>query len=330
MEKKQFSSTQFNYFLFLAAAFIIAVYFTNLRFIFSKEAERATLYSLIEGNADIPFQYRALVPWIVGFLYRLNLPFLDSPIRLFQIVEFLSVFFLIIAFRSYISLFIKNDIIASLFSFSMVFILPFNYIFYSRNCGALYYPSDIPSILFFTIGLILIYRKNLLIYYPLFIIATFNRETTIFLTLIYLFTSIERNKIIPVLSHCFFQAVIWLLIKKYLAVLYADNQGPGLFLDTFFMNLSIIANPAKVGLIASSFGFIWIAVIFYLKLITDKFIKRSLLVVVPFLFGMFIVGAITELRIYGELTPVILSAFLLIIKNLLHFDISEKGGNYAI
>ncbi|MBF0559330.1 MAG: hypothetical protein HQL08_11180 [Nitrospirae bacterium] len=312
----------FHYSTYLIAAVLLSLYFTNMHFMFCTEAKRASLSMLLQNTADVPTQYRVLIPWTVNLLMGLKLPFHASPERIFEAIEFLSAFFLLIAFRLYISFFIKNSLLSSLLSFAVFIILPYQYIFYSRSFGAIYYPYDIPSVLFFTLGLVLIYKKNWSLYYPFFIIATFNRETTIFLTFICLVTAIEKNGKITLLIHCVAQLLIWAIIKKFLAVLYAGNAGPGFFVNFFFVNLSLITHPVNAVRVASSFGFIWIGVIYYFKLITDVFVKRTLLVIFPFLIGMFIVGNVMELRIYGELIPVILSAFLLIVNHFLH---TEEG-----
>lgn len=316
MEDKTDKSLRWlHYSMYSAAIALLSLYFTDMHFMFCEEAKRASLSSLLAGTADLPTQYRALVPWLVSSLVPLKLPFLESPVRLFKVIEFLSTFFLFIAFRYYISLFIKSRLLPSLFSLTLFVLLPYQYIFYSWSLGAIYYPFDIPSVLFFTLGLSLLYKKNWFLYYPVFIIATFNRETTVFLILIYLVTAFEKNKIAPVLLHCTAQAVIWLSVKVCLAFLYANNPGPGYFVNFFYVNLAVAANPVNIVRIASSFGFVWVAVGAYFKLITNEFVKRSLAVVVPFFIGMFIVGNITELRIYGEMLPVVLSAFLLIVNN---------------
>lgn len=328
MEDKTDKSLRWlHYSMYSVAIALLSLYFTDMHFMFCEEAKRASLSSLLAGSADLPTQYRALVPWLVSSLVPLKLPFLESPVRLFKVIEFLSTFFLFIAFRYYISLFIKSRLLSSLFSLVLFVLLPYQYIFYSWSLGAIYYPFDIPSVLFFTLGLSLLYKKNWYLYYPVFIIATFNRETTVFLTLIYLVTAFEKNKIAPVLLHCTAQAVIWLSVKMWLAFLYGNNPGPGYFVNFFYVNLAVAANPVNIARIASSFGFVWVAVVFYFKLITDEFVKRSLAVVVPFFMGMFIAGNITELRIYGEMLPVVLSAFLLIANNLLQAELAQLPGN---
>ena len=85
--------TWLTYTLFLLVASIMSLFFTTLHFTLCKEPETVTLSSLINNSADVPFQFRVLVPWMVNFLYKLNLPFLCSPIILFKGIDFLSVFF---------------------------------------------------------------------------------------------------------------------------------------------------------------------------------------------------------------------------------------------
>lgn len=313
-----------NYSLFLIAASIMSAYFTGLRFALLTDIDRKSLFWLMNGSFDVPFQYRMLIPTMVKFIQDLNLPLLGSTIRLYQIIEFLSTFFLFIAYRSYLRLFIRSEIIPSLFSLSLLYVLLFNYILYNPIGGPIFFSYDVPSVLFFTLGLILIYRKNWFIYYPVFILATFNRETTIFLTLVYLFTNFKKDKLTSIVIHVLFQVILWLSIKKVLAMLYAGNPGPGVFLVLFSSNISrLIGDPRKIAVLASSFGFIWVPVVYYFRLIPDSFVKRSLLVAFPFFAGMFIVANIIELRLFGELIPIVFTAFLLIVYNLIQFEHSK-------
>lgn len=306
-----------HYFLFLAIAFVLSFYFTALRYLFCREFPGITFVSLLDNSADLPFQYRVLVPWLAGLLQKTGLPFLNSPVRLFQVFELFSTFFLFVAFRSYLSLFMKeSEFIKSLFSLSIFYVLPFNFILYSPPYSAPLYPWDIPSVLFITLGLILLYKKNWVVYYPLFIAATLNRETAIFLTFIYFVNAVKKDRPTTILLHCLAQIVIWALIKLGLAGLFVNNPGAGLFMNFFWRNLPMLANPQKLGVLASSFGFIWVAVVLYFRSIPDGFVKRSLLVIFPFFSGMLIAGNLTELRIYGELIPIVLPAFLLVAASL--------------
>ena len=316
-----------HYVIFIMAISLLSLYFTDMHFMLCREAKDASLSLLLHGSADVPFQYRVLIPWGIKFLLNLHLPFLNSTIRLFKIIEFFFTFFLFVAFRFYLSIFIQNEIRSSLFSLLLFLVLPYQYIFYSASLRAIYYPCDIPSVFFFTMGIILIYRKNWFLYYPLFIIATFNRETSIFLVFIFWVTTIEKNRTANVFIHCILQIMIWLIIKKTLGILYANNPGPGYFINFLFINLKMLLNPVNAVRVLSSFCFVWGAVVLYFKHISEPFVKKSLAVLIPFGTGMLIVGNIIELRIYGEMIPVVLSAFAMILNSLFSScNISKNEG----
>ncbi|WP_028324528.1 hypothetical protein [Desulfatirhabdium butyrativorans] len=310
-----------HYALFGAAAFLLSLYFSHMHILMCDQAEKASLDLLLTNNADTPFQYRVLVPWLVQSVSRWLSPNLLSPIQMFRMAEFFFTFSLCIVFRSYINLFIEDAMRSSVYALSIFLLLPYQYIFYSPSLHSIFYPSDVPSVFFFTLGLILIYKKNWFLYYPIFAIATFNRETTIFLVFICWITAISKTNMLSVTSQCLVQMVLWVLIKQFLAVLYADNPGPGFFVNFISTNWMKLGNPLNVIRIASSFCFVWVAVLYRFSCITSDFLKRTTFVIFPYLVGMFIVGNIIELRIFGELIPVVLIVFWVIIdRSLFQFQ----------
>jgi hypothetical protein len=64
----------------------------------------------------------------------------------------------------------------------------------------------------------------------------------------------------------------------------------------------------------------------HFRRIKVEFVKRSLLVVFPFFIGMMLVANIYELRLFGELIPVVLAAFVLVFHELLQ---GPEGGAAA-
>jgi hypothetical protein len=173
--------------------------------------------------------------------------------------------------------------------------------------------------------LIFMYQRKWHIYYIVFVLATFNRETTCFLTVIYLFTSIKREKLNRIIYHCCAQLIIWVIIKAILFILFYNNPGQNGF-EWYHMNsnvthlstnISFFSNLKNYPFFFGNLGFIWIPVLFYYRLIKIEFVKRSLLVIFPFFIGMLFVANIDELRIFGELIPVFLIAFLIILKSYL-------------
>jgi hypothetical protein len=186
------------------------------------------------------------------------------------------------------------------------------------------FPSDIPSILFFTLGLSLLFKNRMLPYYILFAIATLNRETSCFLTFAYLFASIGKIRLRTVALHCVSQLILWAGIKYFLYRAYAENPGTGLWVDTLTVNLSLLKDPRALLTLSSMFGYTWIPTLVCYRLIPVPFIRRSVLVILPFLIAMMFFGYITELRIFGELIPIVLTAFLLIVRGLFS---KEAGGS---
>src|SRR5262249_45588550 len=107
--------------------------------------------ALAAGVASTPHQYRALVPWMVRGAMAAGLVKPDVPLDGFMAIEVVAFVLLAFAFRRYLSLFITDRVLASAMALSLYAVLPFNY--YNGS----FYPYDIPSVLFFTVGLFLIH-----------------------------------------------------------------------------------------------------------------------------------------------------------------------------
>ena len=154
--------------LFLTATLLFSVYFTQVRYSLNEEYGRATFAALLDYSAAIPFQCRILIPWLVNGLssFLVPLSIIDSPVRLFKVIDLFSVFSLVVVFRWYVSLFLKNYTSSAILALSIFYVLPFNYLLPRIN--AFLYPSDIPAVAFFCLGLVLLYRQDWLRYYPLF------------------------------------------------------------------------------------------------------------------------------------------------------------------
>ncbi len=296
---------------FACVATILSYNFVLYRFELNGENPKAAFNQLVAGAAATPFQYRALVPWLVRGLARLPL-FETAPLLgLLRLIEFVSVVGLAFAFRAYLSLFFRDARLTAVLALSLFYVLPFNF-YRATN----FYPYDMPSLLFFTLGLYFLYRQNLKWYYPLLVIASLNRETTYFLVLIYLITALGRQPLRTVARHAAVQSLLWLGIKTFLYWLYAGNPGFGLIEVQFWNNFGRLAEPAALLLFLSNWGFVWVPVAVAPGLIGDAFVRRSLWVIAPFFAIMSVAGVITELRIYGELIPVLLPAFWLIVRSL--------------
>jgi hypothetical protein len=120
------------------------------------------------------------------------------------------------------------------------------------------------------------------------------------------------------------QAAIWVVIKAALWVLYQQNRwmGYGLYEYQLKVNVATLLNFPVKGLIAlATWGCLWLAVLIWYPRITDVFLRRNLWTVPVFVAAMFVAGFVIELRIYGEVLPIVLAAawvvFLDVIKESL-------------
>lgn len=293
-----------NIFLYTAYG-LCALLFTVIYWKMTQEYGRATLQSLTDFKAETPFQYRILVPCIARAILVI------VPLKLTHTYFVLTVGFtfgLFVAYRRYLALFMP-DRLAIGYSLGMLYVLLWNYC----ALNDWYYPTDIPGILFFVIGLILIYKQKWWSYYPLFIIATLNRETSFFLTFAYLFTMFGKHRFRALTFHVAAQSAIWIAIKYVLTAAFINNPGSKVCEILIYNNVRYLQGMLRLELWPLSailtFGFVWLLIPVGWKQ-QPVFLKRMLLVCVPFLIGMSIVGNIPEARRYCEMIPILLTPAL--------------------
>jgi hypothetical protein len=297
--------------LYLGVVCLGAYYFTQLRFSFTSSGG-ATLEALVSGTAPTPFQYRVLIPWLVRGLLTL-LPSLSLP-GTFQFIELLAVIGLVLAFRTWLKRLLTHPTLAALLSLSIFYALPFHFLFPREF--AFFYPSDIPAVLFFTLGLLFLHRQDWKRFYPLLLLATLNRETALFLTVVYVFTAFGTRPRRAVIVHTLAQLALWGAAKASLYVLYRSNPGLGIFESQLASNLAWLSQPAVLIEVASLWGFVWIPVLIWGRSIPDDFVRRSLWAALPYVLALGTVGVVHEMRIYAEFIPLMLGAFWLIVVRL--------------
>ncbi len=255
------------------------------------------------GIAATPYQYRALVPWIAGQLTPE--PYNPTALKArYWWTELIALVGLGIVFRRFLSLFIAGYGLTSIFALALYAILPFNYRLQD------YYPYDIPSVLFFCAGLILVYQRRWALFYPLFALATLNRETSIFLTLATVLVWYDGQRWPRTLALAVTQCAVWLAIKWFLFEVYRGNPsiGYGLFQSQLKMNAAlVIYQPATALTALATWAYLWIPVTLGFGRIVHHKLRRTLLIVPCVVVMMLFVGVINETRIYGELLPVVLA-----------------------
>lgn len=288
---------------FFLFALLFSYHFAFLRaqetFVYAPASPQA----LAQGTGLTPYQYRVLMPAVAAWLTGpTGLP-LDA---LFRLLEFLVTLALFYAVRAFLLLFAPDARLATLFTLLLAYVLPFNFTY------TFFYPYDLPALLFTTLGLIALYRRQWLAFYALFVLATFNRETSYFLAFVFLAVSAGREAPGTIAKHLMAQAGVWLAIKGALFLLFRHNpaQGMGVFEFQFVRNLGMLAQPGTWLLLARNWGMMWVFLLLWHKQIHSPFLRRALLAGLAQLAVLFVVGVIEELRIYGELIPLVLAGIM--------------------
>ncbi len=318
--------------VFLLAALAAAALFCHFKLRLCEKFVTPEMFADIANHVgNKPWQYRILVPEIAKALHQLNLPVGLTLYGWARVIELGALFLSVVAFRRYLELFLHDRRLCSIFAMMIFLVLPFH-LFFPRPYFANYW-FDTPAMLFLILGLTFLHQKKWAWYYGLFVVATFNRETTCFLTLAYLFTAFGREKLPKIAAHCGAQFVIWMSIKLALGRMFVGNPGPegfewmdGSGVPHWMDNLRYFANPGNYPAFASIMGFLWIPVVFCYRRIGSEFARRSLWVIPPFFAGMFLVANIYELRIFAELVPIVMTAFFLILTDLVRTARIGDGG----
>lgn len=328
--EKQVGRFKYNpgYLLVVALALVsVSIHFTLSHYALNLNFPLAKLQALIDGTAHKPFQFRILIPWLVGALNNITGV---TIITLYQVIESISVIALVFCTRYFFRTYFEPPIVDYL-SFAVVLVLPWHYLL-PREI-ALVIPSDIPAVMFFTLLLALMVNKKWLWYYVIFAIATLNRETTCFVTIIFLLAYWKKLPVRELFYHLVAQLVIWTTIKTGLWFLYADNPGSlfeifhaGGSRSHFWSNIQFLTTPKRVLILLSSFGFLWIPVLIWGKYISELFIKSALLAFIPFFLAMLIIGNLNEIRIFGEWLPLVLAANFIILRQLF-LKFRSQGNN---
>jgi hypothetical protein len=303
--------------LLFAVAALLALQFTNLHVAMNDVYAPGSLRSLIQRTAVTPFQYRILVPAVIEWIHgrelapRLGLEPEDTAVLL----ECLCVLGIYFGMRALLMDFGLGALASSAAALAVFYSLPFNFLLARHH--PLWFVWDVPSVLFFTLGLHLLYRGRWAVYYALFALASLNKDTTIFLALVQLLTGLGVQSKRSVWLHFAGQLALWCAMKFVLYRCYLENPGWGAMPNMLLSNLRSLQEPVLLLLTASSFGFLWIPVVALQHRVRETFIRRSIWVLVPFALAAARVGIVFELRIWGELTPVVLLGFFGVLRGCL-------------
>lgn len=317
-----------------AAAVGLAAGYAYVHLATGQQHQYASIVQYTAGEAATPFQYRALVPWTAAALREL--PGLAAvPYRvLYGVLDGLAAVGVWLAMRRFLGPYVGAAGAAGRASRSVAALVAFVPLFLGTAApwrhNDFYFPYDTLAVATFALGLALLQERRWVAYYVLFAVATLNRETTCFLTIAYVLANLGRVPLHRLALHGAAQLVIWVGIKAALADLYAGNPvlhnlGNGLFIvTTMRTTLSLVAVPAWIytGL---ALGGTWVVLALLRRRLRAPELRRWFRFVPVFLVGMALVGELLEVRIYGELIPIVTAGLLLVFADIVREQVARDA-----
>lgn len=175
---------------------------------------------------------------------------------------------------------------------------------YSYNNYYASYPYDPGTIFLFSLGIVLIVKRKLVWFYPLFLLATLNKETSLLLIALLFFHMSREGKSYRVWIHATVLLLVWAVIKLTLFFAFRDNPGSMWQLMLVKHNLRV---PAEHPLgLAYVLALLLVGAFFVAYRWKERpvLVRRGLFIVLGPLFGLgLFLGYVDELRIYSEALP---------------------------
>ena len=324
-----------NHYLLLAlAAHFSLVYTLNTR-------PMLYLPAFESGKEHTPFQYRALTAWIYAAAARL-LPIgprlgAHLPPRMGQTsdfvtfgLSFVSLLVAVSAVRFSLERLTTGDQVWSRWGSLLVIVMAYpHYLleFGHPCCAPMQLPYDLPSLAFFAVCLSLIVAGRLAWLYPVFAVATLNRESTIFLIVILLLYRSAKEPLperwrfrLETLAHAVALLCLWFMERWILHRMYHPLPPLAPTVAGFEVhvrdNAGYLLKPFYWTSFLSMFGFSWIFVYAHWRRVPRAEVRRILWIGPIYLLAMYVVGILSEIRIFGELIPVYTLALVLLLRSL--------------
>lgn len=183
---------------------------------------------------------------------------------------------------------------------------------------------DLPSLGFFAAGLYLIYfRKHPLLFAVLFVVATFNRETTLLLLFFYALAAVTRSGIVEwrrliaprTLAVVVPLGIFWAAWHIYVGHLYAHNHFATI--SAREINVALILWPPAWPQLLEAGCYSIIPILIFRRFVQDKTLCLWLWIL-PVWFGiMFWFAIVDEPRLYGELIPYLVCMSAMIMEEMI-------------
>jgi hypothetical protein len=177
-----------------------------------------------------------------------------------------------------------------------------------------YFTYDYPSLLLFTLGLLLMARRHWVLFYAVFALACLSKETAVLLPFIFLIDTRRRGWRWPFILHLAAQMAVWVTAFVTLRLVYGDQ--PGAFMETHLLDYNLphllnLSNYVRFNSIflPSGLNVFMLAILGFLVVHNWRqkpaFLRSALSMLVPLVGLTLFFGLIDELRDYYEAVPVV-------------------------
>jgi len=311
---------------------LVAVTFAGLYFQNTTHWSPADFESYVAGTMQYPqalgtFRTRVLMPWVGRAV--LAIPGAD-PAWTFRAVAVFCGWGILLAYRAFLGEYVRRDAAAGLATL-IAWPLLWNYCLLNR----LYFPFDLPAILLTLLGCLAIRRRVWVATYAILALATLNRETGGFLIAVFAVCEWGRLSRGRWLGHLATQLALWAGIVIGLRAAYGGGAdlssldwlrgNAQTLLDMLALRGNALKDWAKLVL---AFGGAWWLIPPAWRRLPDP-VRRLCLAAVPLLIATAYRGILDEVRVYGELIPVVATPGILWLaqkRGLAVAEIEEKLG----
>lgn len=334
--------------MFILVSIVSSTIFTYYYFLYTHEYPPGSSERIASYQADKVFQTRLLLPSLANFL-KPTIPFISIyfgwlipyPIDfqiVLQLINIVFLFGLLVSFPHLLAcLNTHSNHWVSLF---LLVPITWNYIIINGlvDGAGLFYCYDIPSLTFLVLGLIFFLSRKWIWFYPIFILACFNRESACFISLsgfilLCNFSVLKPKSFVHynknLLQHVLIQATIWICLRIYLSYIVRNN--PGLLFEEPHSMLDFISGlwtgRAHWAMQNAYWFFSLFAGIWVIPLLLYNYLgcqgRRLVLVGIIYLITLFFRSNIMETRVYNELNVIITVCAIISIQTKFKTDLSN-------
>ena len=298
------------YVVYFGQSWVIARIYWRL----TLQLETATIWDMVGGVARAPFQYRILMPWIMGLISRVT--GVDDVVLIDVGLRTLVMFGVMVLTRRWLRHFV-HPVLADVGPLLLGTVL----------LGTLYWywPYDFSGILLWTAALVALVERRYALYLLLFVIGTVNRETTALLVGIFLTTQWETLGARRALRWAGLQVALFAAIYIGLHALIRPDSGGAIELH-WLENIGFLLGQNHISAfenwmsLLAAVGFLWLLASWRPRT-KSSFLIRSCWILPVHAVIIFVTGRLAEPRLWSEWVPVVMA---LAGQNLMELTRSEQ------